>query len=82
MRAGDIDRASIIARASALVDKKLLIVGATMDVVSPLPEHFVPIVKALSDAGATALTDVVLDSDHRAALAQLVTAWMRAKVAA
>ena len=84
MRPEDTDRLSIIAQAAKLVDKKLLLVGAAQDTVSPIEQVHYPLTTALTEAGAKHLTSVILDTDHmfltkRVALAQLVVKWLRAE---
>jgi hypothetical protein len=84
MQQEDIERISIIAQASNLINKKLLLVGASHDTVTPIESCHDLIVKALQDAGATRLTEVILDSDHlflntRIALARLVISWLRSE---
>ncbi|MEJ7927480.1 hypothetical protein WG908_12025 [Sphingobium sp. AN641] len=82
MTSGEIDRLSIIHNIPRLLSKKLLLIGATNDMPTPLKTCHIPIRNAFRDAGATNFTDIVLDSDHffltkRIALARIVTSWLR-----
>lgn len=78
----DLDRMSPIVQAPRLVEKNVLLVGASRDSVAPLETCHKPIAKAMRDAGMRALDEVILDSDHtfltkRIALAQLMIGWLR-----
>jgi hypothetical protein len=84
MKSEELDRLSIITQAPNLVNEKLLLIGAAHDTITPIESCHEPIVKALREAGATRLTDVILDSDHnflnaRIALARLVISWLRSE---
>jgi len=67
--------------AAALALKPLLLVAASEDRWTPTDVHHAPLVAALHEAGATSLVDETLAtdhafSDHRIALARLVTTWL------
>lgn len=75
----DFDWASIVKRAPELVDKNILLIGASAE-----PDHqefnHKPMVEAMHSAGAKNFTDVVLESDTyfltaRIALARLIIRW-------
>lgn len=75
-------RLSVIEQAPKLVDKHLLLIGAKRDTVSPIATCHEPNVRALRNAQAKHLTEVVLDTDHffltkRYALARQVITWLR-----
>lgn len=82
MTPAEFDRMSPIVQAPRLVEKNVLLVGASRDTVSPLETSHKPIAKAMRDAGVRAFDEVILDSDHtfltkRIALAQLMIGWLR-----
>lgn len=84
MSEAEIDRLSIPHNAAQLAGKKLLLIGASNDVATPLTSCHVPIAQALVNAGASHLTEVILDTDHlfltkRIALAQTVISWLRSE---
>jgi len=84
MSEADIDRLSIPHNAARLAGKKLLLVGASKDVATPLASSHLPIKQALMRAGASHLTEVILDTDHlfltkRIVLAQIVISWLRSE---
>lgn len=65
-----------------MASKKLLLVTASQDTVTPVELAHYSITSALNDAGAKHLTSVVLDTDHmflskRIALTQLLVRWLR-----
>jgi uncharacterized protein len=83
-RPEDLDRIHLAALAPRLKHKKLLLVGAAYDTVTPIDYTVRPVVKALRDAGATRFTDVIMETDHmfltkRIALARLVISWLRSE---
>jgi hypothetical protein len=78
----DFDRMSLIKQAERLVPKTLLLVGGNRDIVTPLDTNHKPIARAIRDAGAKQLTDVIFEADHsfltkRIALARLVMSWLK-----
>ena len=78
----DYDRLSLIYQAPKLVDKKLLLVGASADRHIPLETNHRPIAEAQRRAGATDFTEVILEGDTffltaRIALARLTIDWLR-----
>ena len=67
--------------AGRLAKKSLLVVGSKRDVVTPMADHYTPLVSALRTSGATDLTEAVMDSDHsysdhRIALSRAVLSWL------
>jgi Prolyl oligopeptidase family len=82
MTVEEIDRLSVINNIPKLLDKKLLLVGADDDDMTPLVDCHLPIAAAFRKAGAQHLTEVVFETDHlfltkRIALARLVVRWLR-----
>jgi dipeptidyl aminopeptidase/acylaminoacyl peptidase len=80
----DFDRISPIFQAKKLRQKRVLLVGADRDVVTPIETNHRPIAAAIRAAGAEHFTEVILDTDHlfltkRIALARLVIAWLRSE---
>lgn len=72
----------LLSRARALSQRVLLLVSATQDASCPLAEHHEPLVRALREAGANRLTEVVLDTDHnfvtkKIAVARVLFGWLR-----
>lgn len=68
--------------ASALKDKKLVILGAKRDEVVSVFDHHMPLVNALKDAGATDLTSPLIASDHsysgnRIEVARILLDWLK-----
>lgn len=83
---GKVDRVSAIKNAGRLASKNLLLIGASQDTDNPLDSCHRPVAKALRDAGARNLTDVVLEADHwfmnkRNTVAKLVVDWLRREAA-
>jgi uncharacterized protein len=67
--------------APILATRSVLLVAGSRDKVVPPEFHHVPLIQALQDAGASDLTDVVLDADHvfsdkRIALTRTVVSWL------
>lgn len=84
MSEAEIDRLSIPHNATRLARKKLLLIGATNDLSTPLASCHRPIAQALVEAGASHFTEVILDTDHlfltkRIALARIVISWLRSE---
>jgi hypothetical protein len=78
----DYDRLSLIHQAPKLVDKKLLLVGASADRHIPLETNHRPIAEAQRLAGAKDFTEAILEGDTffltaRIALARLTIDWLR-----
>lgn len=78
----DVSRLSITQQAPKLIDKHLLIIGASQDIISPLTMCHKANAAALREAGARHFSEVVLDTDHlfltkRYALAQLLITWLQ-----
>jgi pimeloyl-ACP methyl ester carboxylesterase len=76
-------RFDLVRRAPALARKPVLLVAGRRDEDTPLAEHHAPLARALREAGAARLAEVVLDadhafSDHRVALARAVVGWLDA----
>jgi dipeptidyl aminopeptidase/acylaminoacyl peptidase len=78
----DFDRISPITQAPKLVDKPVLLIGGSRDVVTPIDDCHRPIAAAIKAAGAKRFTEVILETDHgfltkRIALARLVISWLK-----
>jgi uncharacterized protein len=74
-------RWDLAALASDLADRPILLIGATRDAEAPLHTHHEPLVRALKDAGASRLTNLVLETDHafsdqRIAMTRAVLHWL------
>jgi hypothetical protein len=81
MTPADFDRVSIVKRAPELVDKNMLLIGASADTGHQESNHK-PIVEAMREAGAKNFTDIILEADTyfltaRIALARLIIRWYR-----
>lgn len=75
------ERFDVTRRATALADRKILLVAGARDEVTPLESNHAPLAAALEAAGARSLRTRVLDADHaystrRIALAHTVVAWL------
>jgi pimeloyl-ACP methyl ester carboxylesterase len=71
-------------RADALARKPVLLVAGAQDAVAAPAVHHAPLVEALQAAGATRLSERILDADHafsprRIALATMVADWLQAE---
>lgn len=82
MTPAEFDRMRPIVQAPRLVEKNVLLVGASRDSVAPLETCHKPIAQAMRDAGVRTFDEVILDSDHsfltkRIALARLTIEWLR-----
>jgi hypothetical protein len=80
----DPDAYDLLLRAPALAAKALLLVGAARDREALPDQNHLPLVAALSEAGAARLTEVMLEADHgfssaRIALAREVVGWLGAE---
>ena len=72
----------LVERTRSLADRPLLVVAASRDEEVPPHLHHTPVVNALRGAGASRLTELVLDtdhafSDHRIALARATIDWLQ-----
>lgn len=84
MTPSEIARMRPTVRAAHLVEKNILLIGASGDKVAPLDTCHKPIAQAMRDAGVRVFDEVILDSDHsfltkRIALARLMIHWLRAR---
>ncbi|NQZ96657.1 MAG: alpha/beta fold hydrolase [Myxococcales bacterium] len=75
------ERYDTIRRVSAFAGRPVLLVAGTRDRTTPVAVAHDPLVRAFEEAGATQLTQVVLDTDHafsshRIALARAVVDWL------
>lgn len=82
MTPSDYDRMRPTVRAPHLVEKNILLIGASEDKVAPLDACHKPIAQAMRDAGVRVFDEVILDTDHnfltkRIALARLMIQWLR-----
>ena len=67
--------------ASGLAANSILLIAGSRDEVLPVNLHHEPLVKALEEAGAADMTEIVLDADHlfsnkRIALARTIIDWI------
>lgn len=82
MSPADYDRMRPTVRAADLVDRNILLIGASRDMVAPLETCHRPIAQAMRDAGVRVFDEVILDTDHgfltkRIALSRLTIEWLR-----
>ncbi|MGY8985279.1 MAG: alpha/beta hydrolase family protein [Sphingomonadales bacterium] len=55
---------NILNQVEAIKTRRLLVIGGLKDMVLPIDNHHRPFIKALKDAGATNLTELIFDDDH------------------
>ncbi|NMM64190.1 alpha/beta fold hydrolase [Clostridium sp. P21] len=77
----NIHKYNIINYADRLSKVPLLLIGGTRDKDAPINIHHIPLVNALKEKNASALEEVILDSDHafsdrRISLIQAVVSWL------
>jgi pimeloyl-ACP methyl ester carboxylesterase len=82
--AANAERWDLVARAASLATRPLLLVAADHDTATPPADHHAPLVAALHAAGASAVAERVLPTDHafsdqRVALARAVLAFLDAR---
>lgn len=82
LTASDFDRISPIVQAAGLAGKKVLLVGADRDIVTPISDCHRPIAAAIAAVETASFTEVILESDHsfltkRIALSRLLISWLQ-----
>ncbi len=76
------DSFDLCARGSALAHCPILLLAASNDQAAPMDTHHMPLVRALREAGAQRLTEIVVDTDHafsgkRVTLARTTLDWLQ-----